>query len=160
MFCFLFKIQNIFFIFLIVYHIMAIVIYSIFLTLFYCCVTDILYREIRNSSVLLVLIFAVSLVCFTHDFNVIIPILILIIGFFLTLIGVIGAGDIKLLFALCISVPSELIGIFFFAMCCFGAPISILVLLISRFLFKIKVNTVPFGIAISIGYIMTMWRFI
>lgn len=139
---------------------MFIVIFAIFLILLYCCATDILYREIRNGSVLLVLMCVALLVGFTHDFNVIIPTFILIIGFFLTLIGVIGAGDIKLLFALCISVPSDLIGIFFFAMCCFGAPMSILVLIISKFIFGIKVNTVPFGVAISIGYIITMWRFI
>lgn len=139
---------------------MFIAIFAIFLILLYCCATDILYREIRNGSVLLVLMCVALLVGFTHDFNVIIPTFILIIGFFLTLIGVIGAGDIKLLFALCISVPSDLIGIFFFAMCCFGAPMSILVLIISKFIFRIKVNTVPFGVAISIGYIITMWRFI
>ncbi|ROU17650.1 hypothetical protein EB837_02145 [Kluyvera ascorbata] len=139
---------------------MPILIFAIFLILIYCCATDVLYREIKNGSVLLVLICAVSLVGFTHDINVIIPTIILIFGFFLTLIGVIGAGDIKLLFALSISVPSELIGVFLFAMSCFGAPISVLVLLISKFICKIKVNTVPFGIAISIGYIMTMWRFL
>lgn len=140
--------------------IMFIIIPIMFLILAYCCITDILYRQIKNISVLLVLMCSGSLAGISGDFNIIIPVLVLVIGFLLTLFGVIGAGDIKLLFALCISIPSELIGLFFFVMCCLGAPISIMVLCISRFVFKIQTSTVPFGIAISVGYIITMWRFL
>ena len=139
---------------------MLIIIPIIFLILTYCCITDILYRQIKNNSVLLVLVCSGSLAGVFGDLNIIIPIIVLVIGFLLTLFGVIGAGDIKLLFALCISIPGELIGFFFFVMCCLGTPISILVLCISKFVFKIQTSTVPFGIAISVGYIITMWRFL
>lgn len=139
---------------------MFIIIPIIFLILTYCCITDILYRQIKNNSVLLVLVCSGSLAGVFGDLNIIIPIIVLVIGFLLTLFSVIGAGDIKLLFALCISIPGELMGLFFFVMCCFGTPISILVLCITKFVFKIQTSTVPFGIAISVGYIITMWRFL
>lgn len=88
--------------------------------------------------------------------NLSISALVLIVGFLLTLAGAVGAGDVKLLAALSLGIPQEYIGLMFFMTCCVGSPVAVLTLFISRIVFKKKNKTVPFGIAITIGYIIAM----
>ena len=129
---------------------------AIFLLLFYASITDFLKREIKNKCVLLILIFSTGIAFCLGSFNLFIPGLTLLFGFLLTLIGVIGAGDIKLIVALLIGMPEAKFELFFFATSCLGAPIAIIVFFISRYILKTNSDTVPFGIAISIGYITAM----
>ena len=130
----------------------------IFILLMYSCITDILYRQITNRCVSIVFIFSMMLAMLSGHINVLIPFIVLIVGFFLTIMGAIGAGDVKLIVALVFSVPQNLLSDLFFSICCIGAPISIIALVFFNLFLKRKYKTVPFGIAISIGYVITIWH--
>lgn len=130
----------------------------IFILLLYSCVTDILYRKIKNSCVLSVLVSSMCLAMLFGHINIMIPAMVLIIGFLLAITGMIGAGDIKLIVALVFSIPQNLILEFFFSVCCLGAPVSIMAMVLFNLFLKKKHQTVPFGVAISVGYIFTIWH--
>ncbi|MFU0885707.1 prepilin peptidase [Kluyvera sichuanensis] len=130
----------------------------IFILLLYSCITDILYRQIKNRCVLVVLVSSLGLAMLSGHINIMIPIIILIVGFLLATTGMIGAGDIKLIVALVFSIPQNLLTGFFFSVCCLGAPVSLMAFMLFNLLLKKKHKTVPFGVAISIGYIFTIWH--
>ncbi|MFU0872874.1 prepilin peptidase [Kluyvera sichuanensis] len=126
--------------------------------LIYSCITDILYRQITNRCVLAVLVSSIGLAMLSGHINIIIPAIVLIIGFILTTAGMVGAGDIKLIVALLFSIPQNLLADFIFYVCCLGSPVSIMALVSFNLFLKKKFKTVPFGVAISIGYIFTIWH--
>lgn len=137
-----------------------ILIVIIFLILLYSCITDIFHRTIKNYCVLFIFLCSCGLAIRFSNINLFIPLLVLVLGFVLTIVGVIGAGDIKLIIALLIGMPQDYIAVFFFAMGCIGSPLAILTTLFCKYVLKKKDNTIPFGIAITLGYIAAMWRFI
>lgn len=139
----------------IAYHLLQL---TIFILLLYSCITDILYRQITNRCVSVIFIFSMILSMLTGHVNILIPFIVLIVGFLLTITGMIGAGDVKLIVALVFSVPQQLLSDLFFFICCIGAPVSIIALVFFNLFLKRKYKTVPFGIAISIGYIVTIWH--
>lgn len=120
--------------------------------------TDIKSRIISNN-IILVLLFLV--IPFGYLFNgelYITPALIsLFIGFLLFLFNVIGAGDIKLITVLMLTIPSEQILSFFVFTSFFG----LLLIIIGWFFFKtsIKRNGLPYGVAISLGYLTNLALF-
>ncbi len=136
--------------------VVKIITFVIFLLLLYASTTDFLKREIKNHCVLLILVCSIGMAFFLGRINFFIPVIVMILGFLLTIVGVIGAGDIKLLAVLLIGMPQANFDIFFFATCCLGSPVSIIALIISKYIIKDHSNNVPFGIAISIGYIVAM----
>lgn len=127
----------------------------IFLLLIYASYTDVLYRKIKNKCVILVLIFSIvlGLSYGNININIITPALFLIIGYVISGMGGIGAGDVKLIFALLIGIPETLVFPFFIMTCLLGIPVALLFLIASRFIMNSNFETVPFGIAIAIGYI-------
>lgn len=129
----------------------------IFSLLSISCVTDVLYRSIKNYCVLLIFFSSCGLAFCFSNINILLPLLCLLIGFILTVIGIIGAGDIKLIIALLVGMPQEHIAMFFFTMGCLGSPLAILIAILSNIFLKKKDKTVPFGIAITFGYIAAMW---
>lgn len=120
----------------------------------YSCYTDIRYRQIKNISTAFILLFSLMLGVSWGGVNFIIPFIFLIFGFFLTAIGIIGAGDIKLIFALLLGIPAEQVGRFFLLMCTPGIPVALFTLFIAVCILKKKENTVPFGVAVACGYIL------
>lgn len=132
----------------------------IFFILIYSCITDILHRTIKNYCVLLILICSCVLALYFSHVNIFLPILVLVLGFIMTIVGVIGAGDIKLIIALLIGMPQDDIAVFFFVMGCIGSPLAILTTLFCKYALKKNDNTIPFGIAITLGYFAAMWRFL
>jgi prepilin peptidase CpaA len=134
-------------------HITTISVAVIFLLLIYASYTDVLYRKIKNKCVILVLIFSIVLGLSYGNINIITPALFLIIGYVISGMGGIGAGDVKLIFALLIGIPETLVFPFFIMTCLLGIPVALLFLIASRFIMNSNFKTVPFGIAIAIGYI-------
>ena len=115
------------------------------------CYTDLFYRKIKNKTVVLILI--VSLVSGIIQYgipSIIFPCVILLVGFLLSSFSLVGAGDVKLLVALSFSLSSEDILRFITTTALCGLLVVIPVIYIC--IVKRKKTTVPYGIAISMGY--------
>ncbi|HDR1022748.1 TPA: prepilin peptidase, partial [Pasteurella multocida] len=88
----------------------------------------------------------------------IVPALIsFIIGFILFNLRTIGAGDVKLISVLMLTIPQEQIMSFFFFTACSG-----LILIIIGWIFfrqSILKNHLPYGVAISLGFLMNLLLF-
>ncbi|MDU8924177.1 prepilin peptidase [Pasteurellaceae bacterium LIM206] len=80
-----------------------------------------------------------------------------IIGFILFLLKVVGGGDVKLVSVLMLSIPYEQILYFFFFTTLFG----LLIIIIGWLLYRqsIRNDGLPYGIAISLGFMMTSLLF-
>lgn len=127
--------------------------FIIYVILIYACYTDLMYRKIKNRCVILALIASLCLSISYGDVNILAPTLFLIVGYIFTITGCIGAGDIKLIVALLVGIPDVLIYPFFIMTCIQGIPLALICLIFSMFVIKSNFRTVPFGIAIAIGYI-------
>ncbi len=114
--------------------------------------TDFKYRIISNKHVLyllpLTLLFSFSLWHHIFWFGALIT---LIVGFGLFHLGVIGAGDVKLLSVLMLAIPSPGIINFLFFTSLFGLGLIIVGWIFFRR--AIKEQGLPYGIAISLGFI-------
>ncbi|WP_258339469.1 prepilin peptidase, partial [Citrobacter amalonaticus] len=75
------------------------------LQLIYCCYTDIFERKIKNKVVFSILLLSLLLSFAVQDINIKFPLSIMFVGFFINLLGVIGAGDVKLIASLSFSIP-------------------------------------------------------
>lgn len=84
----------------------------------------------------------------------------MIVGFFINLLGVIGAGDIKLIASLSFSIPVSQFIDFAVFVSLPGVFCALSILLFTRCVLYHNETSVPFGVAITIGYIMTMWKFV
>ncbi len=129
----------------------------IYVALLYCSFTDVKCRQISNKCVLLVFVFSSVLGLVSGHFNLLYPSLILVCGFFMAFFGVMGAGDIKLITVLCVGIPIHLISTFLILMCLYGMPLTLIMILFSRLVLKEKLKSVPFGVAISAGYLTATW---
>ena len=79
---------------------------------------------------------------------------IVVVGFVLFMLHVMGAGDIKLIAVLMLMIPYEQIIFFFFFTACAG-----LLLIIIGWLFyrkSIKERGLPYGVAISLGFLTNL----
>ncbi|WP_264625778.1 A24 family peptidase [Candidatus Symbiopectobacterium sp. NZEC135] len=124
---------------------------SVILT--FVCYTDIRYRKITNATTLL--IFSLSLLLtFHHLEECSLPLLLLLfgVGFVFSIVGVIGAGDVKLVCALSTGLSTTDIGNFLFLMGMTGIPLTLLTCLYYKLFSKNNVITIPYGVAICSGY--------
>ena len=108
-------------------------------------ITDIRSRIISNRIVLLLLITIILLSLLKYQTIFLIPALCaLAIGFLIFTLGIMGAGDIKLISVLMLSIPNnEIISFFFFTA-------------FAGFRKSIKQNGLPYGVAISFGFITNL----
>lgn len=120
--------------------------------------TDLTRRVISNNTVLLLLAVVIPFSLIHHGQIFFLPaLLFLFFGFLLFSLGVIGAGDIKLIAVLMLSIPTEQLISFFFLTSCSG-----LLLIIIGWLFfreSIRKAGLPYGIAISLGFLMNWGLF-
>ncbi|WP_109427213.1 A24 family peptidase [Aggregatibacter kilianii] len=118
-------------------------------------ITDIRSRIISNQIVLLLLITITPLSLLKYQTIFLIPALCaLAIGFLIFTLGIMGAGDIKLISVLMLAIPHNEIIYFFFFTAFFG-----LLLIIVGWLFfrkSIKENGLPYGVAISLGFMTNL----
>ena len=120
------------------------------------CLSDIRARIIANNIVLLlcgvILPYAYlsnGEIFFLH------AIVTLIVGIPLFGLRVVGAGDVKLLAVLMLAIPSQWVIPFLFLISFFG-----LILILFGWVFfrqSIKTRGLPYGVAISSGYLATLW---
>lgn len=119
------------------------------------CYSDIRYREIRNTTTLLISFLSLAIGYLTPGGIFIIPaLLVFTAGFVLSAMGVLGAGDVKLLAALSLSLNSEDVIILLLLTALAGLPIT-LITVVSRYVNSTDQRGVPYGVAIVSGYMAT-----
>lgn len=120
--------------------------------------TDISKREISNKGVMVVAVLAVALSLLKyHDIFLLSAGIALVVGFLLFQFNVMGGGDAKLIAVLMLALPTEQITTFLFL-----TTFSGLFLIIFGWLFfrkSIKENGLPYGVAISFGFLATLALF-
>jgi prepilin peptidase CpaA len=122
-------------------------------SLIYACYTDIRWRRISNKYSLVILLLSLVLGCYRETgVSVLIPALILLTGFAFSLMGLVGAGDIKLVSALAVALSPQEAASFLTFIGLAGIPLTLIVFLHYRFLMPQKKATIPYGVAISLGY--------
>jgi tadV len=118
-------------------------------------ISDIRSRIISNRILLLLLIVAIPLSLLKYQTVFIVPALCtLTIGFLLFMLNIIGAGDVKLITVLMLMVPNDEIFPFFFFTTFAGLGLIIIGWLFFRK--SIKENGLPYGVAISLGFITNL----
>jgi Flp pilus assembly protein, protease CpaA len=118
-------------------------------------VTDIRSRVISNQVVLLLFFTIIPLSLLKYQTIFVIPALCaLAIGFLIFSLGAMGAGDIKLISVLMLTIPHNEIIYFFF----FTAFFGLLLIIIGWLFFRksIKENGLPYGVAISLGFMTNL----
>lgn len=120
--------------------------------------TDIQNRIISNRIILILGLVIVPLAWLQHQQIFIIPALVaLFIGFLLFSLRVIGAGDVKLIAVLMLIIPNNQLFSFFF----FTTFSGLLVIIIGWIFFRksIRENGLPYGVAISLGFLINLVLF-
>ncbi|ACX82160.1 A24 family peptidase [Aggregatibacter actinomycetemcomitans] len=118
-------------------------------------ITDIRSRLISNRVVLFLLLVIIPFSLLKYQTIFVIPALCtLIIGFLLFSLRFIGAGDIKLASVLMLAVPSDEVFSFFFFTTFAGLGLIIIGWLFFRK--SIKENGLPYGVAISLGFMINL----
>ena len=137
-----------------------IIILSIWVCLLVSCYTDIKYRIISNYIVIIVFVLAILNYVFgLGALNYSASGIFFVCGLLMFYFRLVGAGDIKLITVLLITIPSNSVLFFLLAIAIFGLPISIIAILY-KWLKKIKDGiTLPYGVAITGGYILTSLTF-
>ncbi len=134
-------------------EVVVLILYSIIiLLLMRLSWTDIRERIISNKIVLYLLFFILPLSWLRYEQIFIIPsIIALIIGFIIFSLKAIGAGDVKLITVLLLSLPGDQILSFFLFTTLYG----LLLIIIGWLFFKesIKNHGLPYGVAISLGFL-------
>ncbi|AKO45543.1 A24 family peptidase [[Haemophilus] ducreyi] len=121
--------------------------------------TDIRARIITNKVVLVLCCAVLPFSWLTQGMVYPMPALIcLVVGFVLFMLGVIGAGDVKLMAVLMLAIPSEYAIFFLFFTACAGLGLIIIGGLFFRQ--AIVKKGLPYGVAISVGFIATQLLFI
>lgn len=118
--------------------------------LLYCCYTDIRWRLIKNYTVIALLAIILLLsVLFGYSLHYIAALVVLLVGIILFYLNLIGAGDVKLLAVLSLSVPSYYFSSFLFLVTLSGIP-----LIIAALVLRFHKRGLPYGVAITLGYIV------
>ena len=118
------------------------------------CYTDVRDRVISNRVVALLFFIVVPSLLQYQSVFLVPALLVLVVGFVLFMLHVMGAGDIKLIAVLMLMIPYEQIIFFFFFTACAG-----LLLIIIGWLFyrkSIKERGLPYGVAISLGFLTNL----
>lgn len=127
----------------------------ILLLLIILSITDIRSRIISNRVILLLLIATIPLSLLKYQTVFIVPALCaLAIGFLLFMLNIIGAGDVKLITVLMLMIPNDEIFPFFFFTTFAGLGLIIIGWLFFRK--SIKENGLPYGVAISLGFVTNL----
>lgn len=120
------------------------------------CFSDIRARIIANKVVLLLCGVILPYAYLSHgEIFFLHAIVTLIVGILLFRLRVVGAGDVKLLAVLMLAIPSQWVIPFLFLISFFG-----LILILFGWVFfrqSIKTQGLPYGVAISSGYLATLW---
>lgn len=128
------------------------------LQLIYLSWTDIKSRIIGNRVIISLFFTMVALSWLKYEQVFVLQGIIgLAVCFILFMLNVMGGGDAKLIAVLMLSIPPAQLISFFFLTAVFG-----LLLIIIGWLFfrqSIKQNGLPYGVAISSGYLATLWLF-
>ncbi|HHG8774041.1 TPA: prepilin peptidase [Raoultella planticola] len=121
--------------------------------LLYICYMDIRWRRIPNRATLLILLLS-CLAGFAHMSYpaLVLPGILLALGFIAATVKLIGAGDIKLVCALAVALSASETGNFLLLTAIAGIPVSIVSLLYFYLFAREKRATVPYALAISCGY--------
>ena len=134
-------------------EVVVLILYSIIiLLLMRLSWTDIRERIISNKIVLYLLFFILPLSWLRYEQIFIIPsIIALIIGFIIFSLKAIGAGGVKLITVLLLSLPGDQILSFFLFTTLYG----LLLIIIGWLFFKesVKNHGLPYGVAISLGFL-------
>lgn len=127
--------------------------FLIWMILIVVCYTDIRFRIIHNSIVIAVfIIILTNFLIGSGELNYIAALIFFVIGLLIFCFNIMGAGDIKLISVLLLSLPTEQIWDFFILMTLLGLPLAIFAL-IRKTITKSTV-TIPYGVAISLSYII------
>ena len=132
------------------------IILTIWLCLLISCYTDIKYRIISNYIVIIIFALAILNYAFGQGaLNYSASGIFLVCGLLMFYCRLVGAGDIKIITALLITIPADSV-IFFFAVTTFlGLPLAIFAI-IYKWLKKVEGGiTLPYGVAITGSYILT-----
>ena len=118
--------------------------------------TDLTKRVINNKAVIALFFLIVPFSYFFYgNIFVLNGIVALIVGFVLFQFGIFGGGDVKLLSVLLLAVPTEqIIPLLFFI-----SIIGFLLIIIGFLFFRklIREKGLPYGIAISGGFLSVIW---
>ncbi|PAF53566.1 hypothetical protein BKH42_05125 [Helicobacter sp. 13S00482-2] len=115
--------------------------------------TDVFFRIISNIQILFIIALStVSSFQLHLEINLLMAALILFIGIIIWRFGFLGAGDIKLICALSLIIPYDLIGLFLFLTSIVGAIIGIFIYICANFI-KIE-KSVPYGVAIMGSFLI------
>lgn len=139
---------------------MTLINYSLFLitvaVLIYISYSDVRYRKIPNAFIIVLFFLSVTQSILVYkDLQILMPVIVLIIGFVLSSMHLIGAGDVKLATVLLFSLPESSNQIFLILVAMCGLPL-VISLLIFNFFTKKNIKTVPYGVAIAAGYLGTL----
>lgn len=126
---------------------------GISVVLIYICYMDIRWRRIPNQATLIILLLAIIMGFYRMPYpSLLLPGVILVLGFIAATLKLVGAGDIKLLCALAMGLTTPETGNFLLLTVIAGVPVSIISLLYFYFFARHRPATVPYGLAISCGY--------
>ncbi|WP_373943595.1 prepilin peptidase [Vibrio chagasii] len=122
----------------------------------YVSATDFLYRKIQNYALYILLVVQ----CFLSplDIQIMSSLLMLVIGLILYKLIWIGAGDIKYVVILSLTIPINDL-LLAYILTAFAGGILALSYLVSRNLFKRNPHAkdgIPYGIAISVGFYLVI----
>lgn len=127
--------------------------FLIWMILIVVCYTDIRFRIIHNSIVITIfIIILANFLIGSGELNYIAALIFFVIGLLIFCFNIMGAGDIKLIIVLLLSLPTKEIWDFFTLMTFLGLPLAIIAL-IRKIITKSTV-TIPYGVAISLSYII------
>lgn len=126
--------------------------------LVYICYTDIRWRLISNNMTALLLLLSIIFGWAScTGLSIVLPVAILIVGFFLAAQGIIGAGDVKLMSALSVGLSTDSIIDFLLLTSLLGVPLTLLTFLYYWIALPRRALTIPYGVALSAGY---WWQYI
>lgn len=133
-----------------------IIILAIWLCLLVSCYTDLKSRTISNKLVVIIFILAILNFLFGQgQLNYGASAIFLICGLLMFYCRLVGAGDIKLITALLITIPVNNVLFFLVVITFFGLPLAIFAIIYKRFKKTEGGITLPYGLAISASYFLT-----
>ena len=134
---------------------MLILLHLLFIScLLQVCYSDIRYRKIKNSSTIILSLLSLLEGWLYWETVPLSPaVVVFAAGFLLNACGFIGAGDVKLMAALSLSLDADNTLLFIFLTTLAGLPVALVTLLTGRLLRKPAYQTVPYGVAIVGGFV-------
>ncbi|WP_428659823.1 prepilin peptidase [Photobacterium swingsii] len=126
------------------------------------CYSDFKYRKISNNSALIIGILSIIISIQNGNFSyssIKTSIIILVVGFLLTKIKILGSGDIKLISAFSLAIYDNMLIPLFIMIGFFGGVQVSIEFLYSTIKGQTKkfTNGIPYGITISISSLLTIY---